>query len=304
MYKKESPRGLLNAELAAVEWSQKNTQNVLCATGNGGQPIMKKKISLIMAMMLAIAILTTGALAAAGLIFSPRYDALQLSNQALLDKYGITEEMQPGLIHTITEENGATVITYNAAEHTIMKDNRFGTYTVTVRDGKAEATWSMDGIATSGGLDASAWGADQLLLYARSNSTVMAYMNAHDMLMSMPFDEVQIKQQAAKWEENKKTALAMAQITLEDAASLAKDVLATQYGLTEQQINALIHYTGEEDESTYEMVDDHPLVNMPFHLMQTPGEWQEKDGVYVVTINLLDGAVEDIYYDNMLMGNG
>ena len=35
----------------------------------------------------AIAILTTGALAAAGLIFSPRYDALQLSNQALLDKY-------------------------------------------------------------------------------------------------------------------------------------------------------------------------------------------------------------------------
>ena len=111
MDKSKSPRGLLNTELSAVEWSQKNTQAVLRATEDGGQPIMKKKMTLIMAMILAVTILTTGALAAAGLIFSPRYDALQLANQALLDKYGITEEMHPSLIHTITEENGTTVIT-------------------------------------------------------------------------------------------------------------------------------------------------------------------------------------------------
>lgn len=304
MYKNESPRGLLNAELSAVEWSQKNTQAVLRAAGNGGQPIMKKKMTLIMAMILAVTILTTGALAAAGLIFSPRYDALQLANQALLDKYGITEEMQPGLIHTIAEENGATVITYNVAEHTVMKENRFGTYTVTVRNGKADAVWSMDDMDTTGGLDAAAWGAEQLLMYTRSNSTVMTYMESHDMLMNLPFDEAQFWQQAAKWEENKKTALAMAQITLDDAAAIAKDAIAAQYGLNNDQIDMLVHYTGEENESTYEMVDGRPLVNMFFHLKQKSGEWQEKDGVYVVTINLLDGAVEDIYYDNTLMGNG
>ena len=93
-------------------------------------------------------------------------------------------------------------------------------------------------------------------------------------------------------------------ITLDDAATIAKDAIATQYGLNNDQTGMLVRYTGEEDESTYEMVDSRPLVNMFFHLMQKSGEWQEKDGVYVVTINLLDGAVEDIYYDNTLMGNG
>lgn len=44
----------------------------------------------------------------------------------------------------------------------------------------------------------------------------------------------------------------------------------------------------------YETVDGRPMVNMFFHLTQKPGEWVEKDGIYVVTINLLDGAVEDM----------
>lgn len=304
MDKSNSPRGLLNTELSAVEWSQKNTQAVLRATEDGGQPIMKKKMTLIMAMILAVTILTTGTLAAAGLIFSPRYDALQLANQALLDKYGITEEMHPSLIHTITEENGTTVITYNVAEHTVMKENRFGTYTVTIRNGKADATWSMDGINTDNGLGAAAWGSEQLLMYVRNYSTVMSYMNDHNMLTNLSFDVTLVSQQAAKWEKDKKVALSMAQITLDDAATIAKDAITTQYGLNNDQTGMLVRYTGEEDESTYEMVDGRPLVNMFFHLMQKSGEWQEKDGVYVVTINLLDGAVEDIYYDNTLMGNG
>lgn len=45
-------------------------------------------------------------------------------------------------------------------------------------------------------------------------------------------------------------------------------------------------------------------MNLFFHLTQKPGEWAEKDGIYVVTINLTDGAVEDIFYDTGLMGNG
>ena len=72
---------------------------------------------------------------------------------------------------------------------------------------------------------------------------------------------------------------------------------------------------GYSDESTYEIVEGRPLVNLFFHLTQNPGHmrddgyyepgvWAEKDGIYVVTINLLDGAVEDIYYDTGLMGNG
>ena len=61
---------------------------------------------------------------------------------------------------------------------------------------------------------------------------------------------------------------------------------------------------GFSDESIYEIVDARPLVNLFFHLTQNADEWTEKDGIYVVTINLLDGVVEDTYYDNGLMGNG
>jgi len=304
MNKTKSPRDLLNEELAAVEWSQKNMQAVLRTTEGGGQLVMKKKMTLILAMVLAIAMVTTSAFAVVGLLFSPRYDALQLANQALMNKYGITEEMQPGLIHTISEESGATIVTYNVAEHTVMRENRFGTYTVTVRNGKAEAVWSMDGIDTSGGLDAPAWGAEQLLMYVQDYSTVMSYMEPRGMLTSLSFDEALFIQQATQWEQDKETALAMANITPDMAAAIARDAIVAQYGLNAQQLAMLMHYTGEEDESTYKMTEGRPLVNMFFHLSQRSGVWMEKDGVYVVTINLLDGAVEDVYYDNGLIGNG
>ncbi len=44
-------------------------------------------------------------------------------------------------------------------------------------------------------------------------------------------------------------------------------------------------------------------MNLFFHLTQKPGEWVEKDDVYVVTINLTDGAVEDVYYGLMATVN-
>lgn len=112
-----------------------------------------------------------------------------------------------------------------------------------------------------------------------------------------------------KWEQDKQTALSLAQITLEDAVAIGREAVIVCYGLTEQQAAMLVRFDdsdpdGYSDESTYEIVDGRPLVNLFFHLSQKPGEWAEKDGIYVVTVNLMDGAVEDIYYDTGLMGNG
>lgn len=320
MRKPDSPRGLLNQELEAVEWSQRDTLAVLRAAENGGQIVMKKKMTWALAMVLALALLTTGALAAAGLLFSPRYDALLLANQALLEKYGITDAMQPALHHTITEADGTTIITYAMVESIVMRENRFGVYTVTVRDGKAEAAWSMDGMDTTGGLDAPAWGAEQLLMYVQNCARVGSYMESHGMLQNAPMVTPAPDGVPDKWEQDKQTALSMAKITLEDAAAIGRDAVIVRYGLTEQQAALLVRFNGSDpdgysDESTYEIIDGRPLVNLFFHLTQNPGhtredgyyepgEWQEKDGIYVVTVNLLDGAVEDIYYDTGLMGNG
>lgn len=280
---------------------------------------MKATTKLALTMMIALVLMATTALAAT-LLFSPRYDALQLADQALLEEYGITEEMQPALYHNITETDGAVIVTYEMVEGIVMRENRFGVYTVTVRDGKAEAVWSMDGMDTTGGLDAPAWGAEQLLMYVQESAKVMSYMEPRGMLQNAPMVTPAPAGVPDKWEQDKQTALSMAKITLKDAATIGRDAVIVRYGLTEQQAAMLVRFDGSDpdgysDESTYEIVDGRPLVNLFFHLTQNPGHtredgyyepgvWAEKDGIYVVTINLLDGAVEDIYYDTGLMGNG
>lgn len=308
MKKNDSPRGLLNQELKTVEWSQHDTLTVLRAADHGGHRTMKATTKLALTMMIALVLMATTALAAT-LLFSPRYDALQLADQALLEKYGITEEMQPALHHNITEADGAVIVTYELVEGIVMRENRFGVYTVTVRDGKAEAAWSMDGMDTAGGLEAPAWGSEQLLMYVQNYARVGSYMESHGMLQNAPMVTPAPADIPDKWEHDKQTALSMAQITLEDAAAIGREAVTARYGLTEQQAAMLVRFDGSDpdgysDESTYEIVEGRPMVNLFFHLTQKPGEWVEKDGIYVVTINLLDGAVEDIYYDTGLMGNG
>jgi len=308
MNKTDTPRGLLNQELQTVEWSQCNTQAVLHAANYGGYHSMKSTMKLALTLTLALALLITTALAAT-LLFSPRYDALQLADQALLKEYGITEEMQPGLHHTVTEENDAAIITYQVQEHAVMRENRFGVYTVTIADGKADAVWSLDSMNTAGGLDAPAWGAEQLLMYVKDYSEVMTYMESHDMLMNAVMATPAPNAGPSKWEQDKATALSMAQITLDNAAAIARNAIVARYDLRSEQSSLLVRYTDEDeynfmDESTYEVIEGLPLVNLFFHLSQQPGEWQEKDGTYVVTVNLLDGTVEDIFYDTGLIGNG
>lgn len=319
MKKNDSPRGLLNQELKTVEWSQHDTLTVLRAADHGGHRTMKATTKLALTMMIALVLMATTALAAT-LLFSPRYDALQLADQALLEKYGITEEMQPALHHNITEADGAVIVTYEMVEGIVMRENRFGVYTVTVRDGKADAAWSMDGMDTAGGLEAPAWGSEQLLMYVQNYARVGSYMESHGMLQNAPMVTPAPADIPDKWEHDKQTALSMAQITPEDAAAIGREAVTARYGLNEQQVTMLVRFDGSDpdgysDESTYEIVDGRPLVNLFFHLTQNPGHmrddgyyepgvWAEKDGIYVVTINLLDGAVEDIYYDTGLMGNG
>lgn len=308
MKRADSPRGLLNQELKTVEWSQHDTLTVLRAAEHGGHRSMKATTKLALTLAIVLVLMATTALATT-LLFSPRYDALQLADQALLEKYGITEEMQPGLIHSITEADGKTVVTYEVTESNVMRENRFGAYTVTVVDGKAEAIWSMDGMDTTGGLDAPAWGAEQLLMYVQEYATVMSYMELRGMLQNAPMVTPPPAGAPDKQEQDKQKALSLAQITLEDAAAIGRDAVSVRYGLTQQQAMLLVRFDGSDpdgysDESTFEIVDDRPLVNLFFHLTQTSGEWMEKDGIYTVTVNLLDGTVEDIYYDTGLIGNG
>ena len=66
MKKTDSPRGLLNQELKAVEWSQRDTLAVLRAANQGGHRSMKATTKLAVALMLALALMATTALALVG----------------------------------------------------------------------------------------------------------------------------------------------------------------------------------------------------------------------------------------------
>ena len=73
--------------------------------------------------------------------------------------------------------------------------------------------------------------------------------------------------------------------------------------MTEAQANQLVIYEGEDDQTTYEMLNGRPVVKLFFHLSQGE-EWTDMDGIYVVTVNMETCAVEEIFYDSGLAGNG
>ena len=125
-----------------------------------GETVVKKRLSVGLVLAIVLMLLMATALAA-GIIFAKRVPATEIADQALLQTYGITARMQSLFIRTTAEgEDGTTIVTYEGREHLAYV---LGKYTVIV-DGQTvkNISWSHDGEDTSGGLEASAWGKDQL----------------------------------------------------------------------------------------------------------------------------------------------
>ena len=165
---------VVDDRLSGVRMSHELQMNILNKTREEGEIIVKKKISA--GLVLAIAgVLAATVVLAAGLLFSPRYDASKLANEAMLNKYGITDKLMSVFQReAVQNTNGSLTITYAPAEGVFRYgENYLGVYTVTVENGKAEAVWSHDGENTSGGLDAKAGGAEQVELLVTDYETVM-----------------------------------------------------------------------------------------------------------------------------------
>ncbi|MBQ2976759.1 MAG: hypothetical protein IJE17_04650 [Clostridia bacterium] len=297
----------LDAELSQLEWKNEHRLQVLKRIDQGGKPIVKKRFSAAISLALVLIVLSAGALAA-GTIFSPRYDAARLANEALYQQYGLTPEMMT-LFHRSANENadGSVVVIYETLDPYVRTgENRLGTYTVVIRDGKAQAQWSLDGVDTAGGLSARAWGKEQLNQYIHDYGSVQQYLKENHML-----GDVSMGLPAMIWEEyeelqkkNRQAVENAAKITLAEARDLARQAIIGEYGLTEAQGAALAQ--GETDSiyaMEYTQEDEKPCVRLYFHLTQGDS-WQEKDGIYVVIVNMESGVIEDMIYDSGLAGNG
>ena len=318
---KQTVRDAMNRSLSGLRENPFLAKAVLAKAGK--EPLIaKKKISfgLVLAMVAVLVAITA---LAASLVFSPKYDAKRLAEQALEDQYGITDQMMTIFVcqHGEDEPDGSQVLIYRAVEDLYAR--QIGVYTVTVKNGKAHAVWSHDGEATTGGIQANAWGAEQIaMLCSDQYGDVMAALSGgtanpsatSDTAPTIQWDaqdveeaasaEADMQEQQKSWEERKRQVEAAAKISLSDARDLAVLAVRSEYGLNDAQCGQLT-FTDDSDGATYRFVDSQPVVDLFLRLTQREdGEYTEKDGIYVVTINLTDGIVDDVLYDSGLASNG
>ncbi|QTE72391.1 hypothetical protein JRC49_06150 [Clostridiales bacterium FE2011] len=321
---------LVDQNLSGLVWDERKRQRVLHALNEEEKPV--KKFSTTFILIAAIVCLSVTALAA-GLIFSPKYDAVRISNQAMEDQYGITPDLLSLFWRDVKEnEDGTTTVVYSTTND-VGPVSRIGEYTVMVDGPKATVSWSNEGKDTSGGLSAEAYGPDQLHIISYDYGNAMQQLMELGIIPSPDYspnprladgqidDEEWTEEDQAEWEhalaeveEDEKQRLAeiaeaesRGKITVEQAADVGKEAIIQEYTLTKEQADKL-EYQPDMIYASYE--NDEPLINLCYCLWQKEGatfsgdNFTEKDGQYWVTINLLTGVIEDLVYDSGLAGNG
>ena len=321
---------LVDQNLSGLVWDERKRQRVLHALNEEEKPV--KKFSTTFILIAAIVCLSVTALAA-GLIFSPKYDAVRVANQAMEDQYGITPDLLSLFWRDVKEnEDGTTTVVYSTTND-VGPVSRIGEYTVMVDGPKATVSWSNEGKDTSGGLSAEAYGPDQLHTISYDYGNAMQQLMELGIIPSPDYspnprladgqidDEEWTEEDQAEWEqalveveEDEKQRLAeiaeaesRGKITVEQAADVGKEAIIQEYTLTKEQADKL-EYQPDMIYASYE--NDEPLINLCYCLWQKEGatfsgdNFTEKDGQYWVTINLLTGVIEDLVYDSGLAGNG
>ena len=321
---------LVDQNLSGLVWDERKRQRVLHALNEEEKPV--KKFSTTFILIAAIVCLSVTALAA-GLIFSPKYDAVRVANQAMEDQYGITPDLLSLFWRDIKEnEDGTTTVVYSTTKD-VGPVSKIGEYTVMVDGPKATVSWSNEGKDTSGGLSAEAYGPDQLHTISYDYGNAMQQLMELGIIPSPDYspnprladgqidDEEWTEEDQAEWEqalveveEDEKQRLAeiaeaesRGKITVEQAADVGKEAIIQEYTLTKEQADKL-EYQPDMIYASYE--NDEPLINLCYCLWQKEGatfsgdNFTEKDGQYWVTINLLTGVIEDLVYDSGLAANG
>ena len=289
------------------------------------EPEMKRKISLGLVIAMALVLVSVVAVAA-GLLLSPRVTALQAADRALEEKYGITPEMQTFFGRTEEElDDGTTKVSYwgmGSFEYPL------GTYTALVKDGKAEVAWSHDGEDTSGGYDSEVWGVDQLKTmlaestYEKKQQDYLERAKEITKAHSTPVpDKAPMMDDFQEFfyqtELKKKEVMAARKISEKDMEEIGREFIISNYGLNGEQIERLELYTTGEAETGfhfYGYMNGKPcylveyLLYMPYttEMMEKGESWArtEKDGYYLVYVNVEDGTVERYLYDSALGGVG
>ena len=271
-----------------------------------GEPVVRKKLSVTLVIAIVLMLLMATALAA-GIIFAKRVPATEIADQALLKTYGITAQMQAMFTRKTAEgEGGATVVTYEGREHLAYV---LGKYTVII-DGQTvkNICWSHDGEDTSGGLEASAWGKDQLdeILRIDPETGKQAQLLTFNPYIDRINQEHGFDYQAY-WAENEdekyvvvlegediEKAKERQAFSAHDFLQIAKEAVGVRYHLTPQQISLMS--IDVDENSAYVLLDGTLCYRCWIFVGELSDEETEQDGTYTVYMNLETGVVEDIQF--------
>lgn len=240
-----------------------------------------------------VLVLAAAVAVAAGLTRSAKYDAKLLAHQALEEKYGFTRDMDSFFRCTVEEKAGETVVTYSADEDVGDFAWKLGDYIVTIRDGKAEASWSNDGEAVGGDFSSDVW--DTALLargIARRKAGEEWYEITGETLEtgeSLSGAEKTTPEVSAAGESAVQPGEGM--LAEQEALDLARQALASDDGVSAEWPN-------DPESVTYAVCqkeEGKTVWNVWFH---------SAEGISVVTLDAADGTILDVIVDTGMAGNG
>ena len=282
---------------------------------------MKAKICLLMVLILSM--ILSASFAEEEITVSGRVNAEFYADQALEQNYGITLLLQEYFIRTVEEkDDNVFIVRYEGLENYAYV---LGRYEITVdRNRVVEITWSHDGENISGGFDAEAWGAEQIMEMLRLNQetgdtslfdTRVAKIN--DMhgfyyipvILSDEEQEIILSKEEKECEEvRKKSSLSIDKMT-----DIARHAVALLYDLPPEREQALENIVDEEEQPTwFTMYESEPCYTVCLALddkeeddiLPNGIKYTEKEGNYWVYVNVQTGVIEEISYSAAIGGNG
>lgn len=257
------------------------------------QPMRARPKRMVWLTAALVLVLAAAVAVAAGLTRSAKYDAKLLAHHALEEKYGFTRDMDSFFRCTVEEKAGETVVTYSADEDVGDFAWKLGDYIVTIRDGKAEASWSNDGEAVGGDFSSDVW--DTALLaqgIARRKAGEEWYEITGETLEtgeSLSGAEKTTPEVSAAGESAVQPGEGM--LAEQEALDLARQALEGDGGISAEALN------DPENElyAVCQKEEGKTVWNVWFH---------SAEGISVVTLDAADGTILDVIVDTGMAGNG
>ena len=294
----------VDTTLASLNPSARECDLLIENIKGGKKSVMGKKVSAMLVLAIVLMLLTATALAA-GIIFAKRVPATEIADQALLETYGITAQMQSLFIRETAEgERGTIVVTYEGRESLAYV---LGKYTVII-DGQTVKNICHDGEETSGGLEASAWGKDQLDEILRIDPetgevaqllTFNPYIDRINRAHGFDYQTYWKENMDEKHEivlegEDIEKAKEKQAFSAHEFVQIAKEAVGVRYHLTPQQISLMS--INVDENWAYVLLDGTLCYCCQIFVGELSELETEQDGTYTVYVNLETGVVEDILF--------